>query len=524
MFELGSAVQVADLRRLWEPANSADDTAGRSAMVQCTWAEVVDGSAAKTLRLYSATVAAMTPEERFEHDFGGAATTENGFVPPVGSEEAAVAAQARLSQLDRVQRIADARRLLALLDAYDASIADLGERFGSEVASRQGMGAQAFFRTAGLSLQQHPLQVAHLVDTAATAKRWLPSTWVAFLRGDTTWRAIDLAVRQAEGLDPERWPDYDTEAARLVITSTRLKDALRRVRERLQDDTAPTRAKQTFQRRATHLDGGADGSATWSMTGPAAELVAFDDALGTAAVAAHGVEGEDRSVTQLKYDIALDLLAGGLTTAATVPEPAKDKDGAVTGPAAAFSPLVPARKAVEVKLILTVPALSLLGHSSEQAQLEGHGPIDLDTAKRLAGEAKSFVRVLTHPHTGVRLAMDRATRTPPSDLARWVQVRDQHCRFPGCRRPAHACDLDHAREWHDGGVTDAVNLISLCRTHHNPKTAGLYREHLTDDGTVDWIDPWGNHTSDPPADPMDPAPAHLLPSVEDDEDDDPAPF
>ena len=477
-------------------------------------------------REHAAFLVLMDPFERFEYETGLPATIENGYVPPIVSEEIAVGFQERLADVDRVARMADARRLLALLDAYDASMADLAQRFGAEVASRAGMGAQAFFRTAGLSLQQHPMQVAHLVDTASTAKRWLPFTWAVFLRGDTTWRAIDLAVRQAEGLDPERWPDYDAEAARLVVTSTRLKDALRRVRERLQDDTAPKRAKQTFQRRATHLDGGAGGAATWSMTGPAADLVAFDDALGTAAVAAHGVEGEDRSVTQLKYDIALDLLAGGLTTAATVPEPAKDKDkdGAVTGPAATFSPLVPARKAVEVKLILIVPALSLLGHSSEQAQLEGHGPIDLDTATRLAGEAKSFVRVLTDPHTGVRLAMDRATRTPPADLARWVQVRDQHCRFPGCRRAAHLCDLDHAREWHDGGVTDAINLISLCRTHHNPKTAGLYREHLTDEGAVDWIDPWGNHTSDPPADPMDPAPAHLLRPDEDDEDNDSTPF
>lgn len=53
-------------------------------------------------------------------------------------------------------------------------------------------------------------------------------------------------------------------------------------------------------------------------------------------------------------------------------------------------------------LILTIPALAALGHTGEQGRLAGYGPIALETAKRLAGTATSFVRVLTDPVTGVR--------------------------------------------------------------------------------------------------------------------------
>lgn len=296
-----------------------------------------------------------------------------------------------------------------------------------------------------------------------------------FLSGATTWRALDTAVKQAEGLDERLWAAYDAVACVEVVSSHRLKDVLRRTRERLQDDTADARARSTAERRTIHLDHGPDGSSTWSMTGPAEDQTAWDAALTKAAITAK-TSGDARTITQLRYDIARDLIVEGLQRSA---------DLAVAGL------LVPDRKGVAVTLIVTVPVLAWLGHSAEQAQLAGHGPIAMETAKRLAGEATSMLRVLTDPCTGVRLAMDRTVYSPPSDLRRWIVARDRWCRFPGCRRPAELCDIDHLHEWHDGGRTDAADLLSECRSHHAAKSVGLWQAELDEGGWPQWTDPWG---------------------------------
>jgi hypothetical protein len=45
-------------------------------------------------------------------------------------------------------------------------------------------------------------------------------------------------------------------------------------------------------------------------------------------------------------------------------------------------------------------------------------------------------------------------------------VRDQHCRFPGCRVTADRCHAHHVREWQDDGLTDPSNMLLLCHAHH----------------------------------------------------------
>ncbi|NYJ00350.1 hypothetical protein HNR19_001048 [Nocardioides thalensis] len=54
--------------------------------------------------------------------------------------------------------------------------------------------------------------------------------------------------------------------------------------------------------------------------------------------------------------------------------------------------------------------------------------------------------------------------------ARQVLLRDQTCIFPGCGRPAEACDLDHVIPHAKGGVTCPCNLAPVCRGHHRVKT------------------------------------------------------
>jgi hypothetical protein len=60
---------------------------------------------------------------------------------------------------------------------------------------------------------------------------------------------------------------------------------------------------------------------------------------------------------------------------------------------------------------------------------------------------------------------------PDSLLRRLVKIRQRTCAFPGCRRPAVACDDDHTVPYDQGGLTCECNLAPLCRRHHRAKQA-----------------------------------------------------
>ncbi|WP_242684875.1 HNH endonuclease signature motif containing protein, partial [Microbacterium sp. SD291] len=92
------------------------------------------------------------------------------------------------------------------------------------------------------------------------------------------------------------------------------------------------------------------------------------------------------------------------------------------------------------------------------ALLDGVTPIDTATARFLAGRATGWDRVLTHPITGALLAVDRYR--PSAHLRRHLRVRDQRCRFPGCRIPARKCDADHNQAASTGGATCDENLCA----------------------------------------------------------------
>lgn len=124
---------------------------------------------------------------------------------------------------------------------------------------------------------------------------------------------------------------------------------------------------------------------------------------------------------------------------------------------------------IKPQVAVTIPVMTLLGLSDEPGDLAGHGPIDADTARRLAAQAPSFLRILTHPETGTVLSVGRDRYAVPADLRSWLRLRDETCRFPGCSRRAQRCDIDHVKDWAHGGATDHDNLIHLCRKHHRLK-------------------------------------------------------
>jgi hypothetical protein len=98
-------------------------------------------------------------------------------------------------------------------------------------------------------------------------------------------------------------------------------------------------------------------------------------------------------------------------------------------------------------VLVTVPVLTLLGHTDEPAELDGYGPIDADTARRLAAHAPSFQRILTHPETG---ALSSPTVAPPTGSPPTSPATSARATAPAGSPAAadgHGCDIDHTTDW-----------------------------------------------------------------------------
>lgn len=147
---------------------------------------------------------------------------------------------------------------------------------------------------------------------------------------------------------------------------------------------------------------------------------------------------------------------------------------------------------------VTVALTTLLGVDDAPAELDGYGPIDADTARRIASTG-TWRRLLTDPRTGTLLDYGRTTYTPPADLREFVLARDRRCTFPGCPRPGRRCQLDHVHEWQHGGTTCAGNLHLLCLRHHTCKTSRTWRAGRNPHtGCTTWTSPVGKTYVVPP--------------------------
>lgn len=153
------------------------------------------------------------------------------------------------------------------------------------------------------------------------------------------------------------------------------------------------------------------------------------------------------------------------------------------------------RPAVQV----TVAATTLLGLDEQPRELDGYGPIPADMARALAYDPSgTWRRLLTDP-PGRLLDYGTTTYRPPQPLADFVIARDRRCRFPGCRRPARRCDIDHQIPYgRPGGVTAACNCEALCEHHHRLKHEAGWTVTGDPAGELIWTSPSGHRYRAPP--------------------------
>jgi hypothetical protein len=249
---------------------------------------------------------------------------------------------------------------------------------------------------------------------------------------------------------------------------------LRKLVDTVRAVTLEDRHRAALAHRRVAVTPADDGMAWLSALVPAVEAHAAFGRLTAIAKVIADQDEETRTLDQIRADVCGDLLLEGRA-------PAHPK----------------AARGIHASVVVTVPALSLLDDDiaaqSEPAVVEGAGPIPLSRARELCGTASSWIRVLTHPETGIVLSYGRKRYRPPDDLRRLVRWRADRCLAPGCGMPASRCHIDHNVAWEAGGTTDLANLAPFCEGHHIVKHHGGWTVTQIPDsgGAIEWTSPTG---------------------------------
>lgn len=368
------------------------------------------------------------------------------------------------------------------------------------------------------------------VERKMDQARWLmcaPATFEALSAGDISYRHATALVDQMRTLPmaDQEWFEEAVLPAAKTLPVGRFTDRARRVRERRHPESIVTRNKSALAERRTYWEAAPDGMGWlhWFSTAETTKAacdridamaktlkklgdptaaeeedatpadadpgVATAGAAATAPTgtgAAFGVDGRtdheaSRTLDQIRADITGALLVDGITPT-----------GLGTG--------------VQGTVMVTVSVFTLMGLDDEPAMLEGYGPISPEAARRIAAHAPGFTRLLTHPETGVVLSLGKTRYKNTKAIKKWLRIRDETCRFPGCSRPAVTSDIDHTEGWVQGGTTDHDNLAHLCEAHHRLKHMSTWSVAQEPGGVLIWTSPGRRSYRTDPANPMGPPP------------------
>ncbi|SKC51689.1 HNH endonuclease signature motif containing protein [Plantibacter cousiniae (nom. nud.)] len=412
----------------------------------------------------------------------------------VGDEYAAQLAEFsdEWTEIHRQQAVLDARkaRLLARSAAYADTFADATVPATFPPAERRALSRRSTCAALAMATRTPERTVQLATNDAERLVNDAPAVLASLEAGRISARHAQVITDQL----------CDVPAAgravfldRVLVVAERttaagLRTSARVLRERLHPESITARATRSEADRRVEFEPEADGMA-WVLLFTTAPIAQGIIERVEAAASESRAAGYTRTCAQLQADALAALALTGVT-----PEDVMS------------SPVLPhpieVQERIKPTVQITVPALSMAGVSDAPAMLDGYGPIDPETAARIAVNAPSFTRILVQPETGAVLSVGRNQYRVPADLQRAVRLRDGTCRAPGCGRRARACDLDHSVAWEDGGTTDVGNLACLCRHHHRMKHLPGWNLDHKPGGVLEWTTSDGKHHRTEP----DPAP------------------
>nr|WP_232212047.1 HNH endonuclease signature motif containing protein [Microbacterium sp. oral taxon 186] len=313
----------------------------------------------------------------------------------------------------------------------------------------------------------------------------------AWESGRITRGHVRIVMDAGRVVPVQRRAEFEAEAVRLCGSDTpnRVRAAVEILAERTAERSFTERHREAAACRRVRVVPGAEGMSDLVATLPTVIAEGVMDRLtqqATVIIDARSPEDDDaRTRDQVRADVLSDLLLSGELTV----DPTATGDGPGT------------LGAIRAQVQVIVPVLTLLGTDDGPCDLVGRTPVDADTVRRLAANAPTLTRVLTDPIDGTVISVDRYRTAGPQ--RRFLRARDQHCRFPGCRRAAIRCEIDHTIDHAQGGPTALGNLAHLCQRHHSMKqfTAWTVRQHAR--GMLEWTSPTGRiYREDAPVPPV----------------------
>ncbi|MFZ1175348.1 MAG: DUF222 domain-containing protein, partial [Mycobacterium sp.] len=314
-------------------------------------------------------------------------------------------------------------------------------------AARRGRGVAG---EVALARRDAPARGGRHLGFAKALVHEMPHTLAALECGALSeWRAT-LVVRESACLDVGDRRTLDAElcadpAGLNGMGDARVAAAAKAIAYRLDPHAVVERAAKAENERTVTIRPAPDTMTYLTALLPVAQGVSVYAALRREA----DTRCDGRSRGQVMADTLVERVTG---RAATVPAP------------------------IAVNLVLSDD--TLLGGANAPAELCGYGPIPAAVARAMVSSAvadrrsrATLRRLYAHPRAGALVAMESRSRLFPRGLAAFIELRDQRCRTPYCDAPIR--HRDHARQWAEGGPTNAENGLGLCeRCNYTKEGAG----------------------------------------------------
>ncbi|MGP5389264.1 DUF222 domain-containing protein [Glutamicibacter arilaitensis] len=324
-----------------------------------------------------------------------------------------------------------------------------------------------FIAESSVALRESNRKVSKRMFHAKGLRHVCKNTLAALAAGEITAKAAHDIVKFCQDLSPEQISLM--EQILLPMAKTAPDEAIyqraRRLHDRLNPDSAENRQRNALAARNVRMWNDEDGMATLQLHHSADVIHSINNSIKHVASQINDPK-DSRTQAQVEADAFADVYLNGW-------------------PGTEAMPLKP-------RVSITIPALEMLANPSRSlAELEGYGPIPLGVALKIAADAPSFQRVLTDPWTGAAIDVEPKRYRPSQGLRDLLRHRDQHCGFPGCRRPADRSEIDHIEAYGQGGHTTRQNTHLLCKQHQMFKHALGWKVLACPDGSKTWISPHG---------------------------------
>jgi hypothetical protein len=277
--------------------------------------------------------------------------------------------------------------------------------------------------------------------TIARQLEQLPQTQQAFTRGDVGYQHVALLARTAEkvGAAAVRGEEPNLLKAAETMDPSQFAGVAKAFEYRCDHAAALAEANRAYMRRYLHISDAKDGLVHLEGLLDAEGGATLKTAL--AALMPPPRKGDDRTPGQRRVDALVELARRPL-------------DGSKLGSAGGQRP----------HLVITASAETLAGlPGAPPAQLEGVGPIPIETAQRHACDS-SVSWLLGRAE--LESETSHAHQRIPAPTRRALVARDRGCVVNHCNRPAVWCDGHHVVWWTRGGKTALGNLALVCGRHH----------------------------------------------------------